>query len=156
MGKPLLGEPLSPLGPHRKHARHEAAQPLAAWRQLEEARRLLERDRGHLFGGMQEGEQRLLALVADAQIVEAALSRREPVAFEAAETARRDGAQASQDGAASRAKEAGVPLFILRVAKIEPAQLRVPGQLRLRNLWVNELPLLGEPRTRRRAALRPS
>ena len=77
-----------------------------------------------LLGQVKEREQRLVALLVDAQVVEAALARRQPVGLEA-----RAAGRGREQLAAPPAKELGVALLVLGVAQEEPAQERVAREL---------------------------
>ena len=75
---------------------------------------------------MQEREQGSLALDLDPQVVEAALAGGDPIRVDPRDAVR----QALEQRASACAKEIGVSHFVLRVAKIKPAQQRIGGQLR--------------------------
>ena len=84
-----------------------------------------ETPRRRLLGEMEEGEERRVPFAVDAQVVEPALSRREPVRLEAFGPARK----AVEQRPSARAEERGVPQLVLRVAQEEPAEQRIGGQL---------------------------
>src|SRR6266851_2277547 len=75
---------------------------------------------------MQEGEQRLVALALDAQVVEASLARRQPVRLEAAPRAR----QRAEERPPALPEQRRVAQLVFGVAQVQPAQQGVRGQLR--------------------------
>ena len=75
---------------------------------------------------MQEGEQGIIALVGDAQIVQPALPRRQPVRLERLAAA----GQGAEQRPSAIPEQCRMPQLVLCVAQVQPAQQRVAGQLR--------------------------
>ena len=76
---------------------------------------------GDLLGEVEEGEQRRIALVLDAQVVEPALAGGEPPRLERAAFA----AEGGEQRASARAEQLGVVALVERVAQEQPAQERI-------------------------------
>src|SRR5471032_101316 len=72
---------------------------------------------------MEEGEQRVLRLFADAQVVEAALARGKPVGLE------RLSGGTLQHLAGAAKKERRVAVLVLRMSQVEPAEQGIFGEL---------------------------
>src|SRR6266540_6106483 len=82
---------------------------------------------GGLLGQVEERQERRVALLVHAQVVEAALARSEPVRLERGGPVR---TESRQDVVPADPEEVGVALLVGGVAQEEPSQQGIPGELR--------------------------